>query len=254
MKQKDLRDLLNAFNAGTISIDNVLKEIDSNFFEDIGFAKVDHHRPIRTGYPEVIFGPGKTPKQVAGIVESMLGRNQPILVTKTTPDTFSVVQTICGNAEFNDLANAIIVRPDIDAISKPGISVVSAGTADLDIAEEAAVTAEVMGNEVVRVNDVGVAGIHRLFDAIPTLRESNVIIVVAGMEAAIASVLAGLVSVPIVAVPTSVGYGSNFEGLSALLGMLNSCAPGIATVNIDNGFGAGYLAAQINQGLIVRSE
>ncbi|GIS82003.1 MAG: hypothetical protein CM1200mP15_06350 [Dehalococcoidia bacterium] len=163
-------------------------------------------------------------------------------------------QKVSGDAEFNELAGAIIIRSDFETISRPGISVVSAGTADLNIAEEAAITAEVMGNEVVRINDVGVAGIHRLFDALPILRDSNVIIVVAGMEAAIASVLAGLVSMPIVAVPTSVGYGSNFEGLSALLGMLNSCAPGVATVNIDNGFGAGYLAAQINQGLTVKSE
>ena len=254
MKPRDLRDILSALNAGRMTGDDVIREIGSSLYEDIGFAKVDHHRPIRTGYPEVIFGPGKTSEQVVGIVESMLGRSHPVLVTKTTFATFKCVQEVSGDAEFNELAGAIIIRSDLETISRPGISVVSAGTADLNIAEEAAITAEVMGNEVVRINDVGVAGIHRLFDALPILRDSNVIIVVAGMEAAIASVLAGLVSIPIVAVPTSIGYGSNFEGLSALLGMLNSCAPGVATVNIDNGFGAGYLAAQINQGLIVKSE
>ena len=254
MKPRDLRDILSALNAGRMTVDDVICEIESSLYEDIGFAKVDHHRPIRTGYPEVIFGPGKTSEQVVGIVESMLGRSHPVLVTKTTLETFKCVQEVSGDAEFNELAGAIIIRSDLETISRPGISVVSAGTADLNIAEEAAITAEVMGNEVVRINDVGVAGIHRLFDALPILRDSNVIIVVAGMEAAIASVLAGLVSMPILAVPTSVGYGSNFEGLSALLGMLNSCAPGVATVNIDNGFGAGYLAAQINQGLIVKSE
>ncbi|MCH2526595.1 MAG: nickel pincer cofactor biosynthesis protein LarB [Dehalococcoidia bacterium] len=254
MKPRDLRDILSALNAGRMTVDDVICEIESSLYEDIGFAKVDHHRPIRTGYPEVIFGPGKTSEQVVGIVESMLDRSHPVLVTKTTFETFKCVQEVSGDAEFNELAGAIIIRSDLETISRPGISVVSAGTADLNIAEEAAITAEVMGNEVVRINDVGVAGIHRLFDALPILRDSNVIIVVAGMEAAIASVLAGLVSMPIVAVPTSVGYGSNFEGLSALLGMLNSCAPGVATVNIDNGFGAGYLAAQINQGLIVKSE
>ncbi len=254
MKPRDLRDILNALNVGTMSVEDVLTEIGSTFYEDIGFAKVDHHRPTRTGHPEVIFGPGKTPEQVVGIVQSMLGRNQPVLVTKTNVETFKYVQEISSDAEFNELASAIIIRPDSETISRPGISVVAAGTADLNIAEEAVVTAEVMGNEVVRVNDVGVAGIHRLFDSLSILRDSNVIIVIAGMEAAIASVLAGLVSVPIVAVPTSVGYGSNFEGLSALLGMLNSCAPGVATVNIDNGFGAGYLAAQINQGVISKSE
>ena len=254
MKPKDLRDILSALNAGRMTVDDVIREIGSSLYEDIGFAKVDHHRPIRTGYPEVIFGPGKTSEQVVGIVESMLGRSHPVLVTKTTLETFKCVQEVSGDAEFNELAGAIIIRSELETISRSGISVVSAGTADLNIAEEAAITAEVMGNEVVRINDVGVAGIHRLFDALPILRDSNVIIVVAGMEAAIASVLAGLVSMPIVAVPTSVGYGSNFEGLSALLGMLNSCAPGVATVNIDNGFGAGYLAAQINQGLTVKSE
>ena len=254
MKPRDLRDILSALNAGRMTVDDVIREIESSLYEDIGFAKVDHHRPIRTGYPEVIFGPGKTSEQVVGIVESMLDRSHPVLVTKTTFETFKCVQEVSGDAEFNELAGAIIIRSELETISRSGISVVSAGTADLNIAEEAAITAEVMGNEVVRINDVGVAGIHRLFDALPILRDSNVIIVVAGMEAAIASVLAGLVSMPIVAVPTSVGYGSNFEGLSALLGMLNSCAPGVATVNIDNGFGAGYLAAQINQGLIVKSE
>jgi NCAIR mutase (PurE)-related protein len=246
MDETNLQNMLESLIAGTIHIDEVLSEIKNLPYEDLGFAKIDHHRPYRTGSAEVIFGPGKTPEQISGIVLAMEAKGNSILVTKTNIDAFEAVSSVVSRAQFNDAAKAIIVPKIGEHRAKPGISVVTAGTADLNIAEEASVTAELLGNEVLRVNDVGVAGIHRLFDSLDVLRKSTVIIVVAGMEAAITSVLAGLVAIPIVAVPTSIGYGSNFEGLAALLGMLNSCAPGVATVNIDNGFGAGYLASQIN--------
>ena len=247
MDQNNLQNMLESLIDGTIDIARVLMEIKKLSYEDLGFAKIDHQRPYRTGSTEVIFGPGKTPEQISAIVLAMEAKGNSILVTKTDVDAFEAVSSVVSRARFNDVAKAIIVPKMQKHTAKRGISVVTAGTADLNIAEEASVTAELLGNEVLRVNDVGVAGIHRLFDSLDVLRKSNVIIVVAGMEAAITSVLAGLVSIPIVAVPTSIGYGSNFEGLAALLGMLNSCAPGVATVNIDNGFGAGYLASQINQ-------
>ena len=247
MDQNNLQNMLESLITGTIDIDQALMEIKNLSYEDLGFAKIDHQRPYRTGSAEVIFGPGKTPEQISAIVLAMEAKGNSILVTKTDVDAFEAVSSVVSRAQFNDVAKAIIVPKMEKHAAKQGISVVTAGTADLNIAEEASVTAELLGNEVLRVNDVGVAGIHRLFDSLDVLRKSNVIIVVAGMEAAITSVLAGLVAIPIVAVPTSIGYGSNFEGLAALLGMLNSCAPGVATVNIDNGFGAGYLASQINQ-------
>ena len=214
-------------------------------YEDLGFAKIDHHRPLRTGFPEVVLGKGKRPEQVAAIVASLTGRGHPVLVTKTDPLAYEAVVRQTPEANFNDLARAIVVPGPNSAPSLEGVLVVTAGTADLPVAEEACLTAELMGSRVTRINDVGVAGLHRVLDALPNLQEAKVIILVAGMEAALVSVVAGLVSVPVVAVPTSVGYGSSFEGLAALLGMLNSCAPGVAVVNIDNGFGAGYLAAQI---------
>ena len=219
-------------------------------YEDLGFAKVDHHRPLRTGFPEVVLGKGKTPEQVAAIVASLTGRGHPVLVTKTGPAAHEAVLRQTPEANYNELAGAIVVpgpqpAPAREGLLREGVLVVTAGTADLPVAEEACLTAELMGSRVTRINDVGVAGLHRVLDALPAIHEAKVIILVAGMEAALVSVVAGLVSVPVVAVPTSVGYGSSFEGLAALLGMLNSCAPGVAVVNIDNGFGAGYLAAQI---------
>ena len=214
-------------------------------YEDLGFAKIDHHRPLRTGFPEVVLGKGKRPEQVAAIVASLTGRGHPVLVTKTDPLAYEAVVQQTPEADYNELAGAIVVPGPHAAPSREGVLVVTAGTADLPVAEEACLTAELMGSRVTRINDVGVAGLHRVIDALPNLQEAKVIILVAGMEAALVSVVAGLVSVPVVAVPTSVGYGSSFEGLAALLGMLNSCAPGVAVVNIDNGFGAGYLAAQI---------
>ena len=216
-------------------------------YQDIGFAKIDHHRPLRTGSAEVVLGKGKTPEQVTQIVTALKGRGYPVLVTKTDQLTYDAVVKDTPNATFNALAGAIIVPEPEPTPKLAGILVITAGTADLAVAEEAALACGLMGSEAAQVCDVGVAGLHRLLDHLPTIQQARVIIVVAGMDAALVGVVAGLVAVPVIAVPTSVGYGASFEGLAALLSMLNSCAPGVAVVNIDNGFGAGYLAAQINR-------
>jgi NCAIR mutase (PurE)-related protein len=246
MSSLDLRQHLEALQRGAQSVDGVLQVLRDLPFQDLDFAKVDHHRPLRTGFPEVVLGRGKTPQQVSKIVASLTGHGHPVLVTKTDREAYAATVQDTPEAVFNELAKAIVV-PGPDTVKKQkGVLILTAGTADLPVAEEASLTAGLMGNEVSRVNDVGVAGLQRLLGCLPVLQEAKVIVVVAGMEAALTSVVAGLVSVPVVAVPTSVGYGASFEGLAALLGMLNSCAPGVSVVNIDNGFGAGYLAAQIN--------
>jgi len=242
-----LRDFLKEFKENGMGVEDALAQLRDLPYEDLGFAKLDHHRPLRTGSPEVVLGKGKTPEQVAEIVAALKGRGHPVLVTKTDVETFDCVVRQTPEAAFNELAGAIVVPCSDPAPQRGGVMVVTAGTADLGVAEEAALTAELMGNEVTRVCDVGVAGLHRLLDQLPSIRQARVIILVAGMDAALAGVLAGLVGVPIIAAPTSAGYGASFEGLAALLGMLNSCAPGVAVVNIDNGFGAGYMAAQINR-------
>ncbi|MCH8224448.1 MAG: nickel pincer cofactor biosynthesis protein LarB [Chloroflexi bacterium] len=247
MYDTDLRRHLEALRDGNQSVDGVLKALRDLPYQDLGFAKVDHHRPLRTGFPEVVFGLGKTKDEVAQIVASLTGRGHPVLVTRTGPEAYIEVCRDTPDAEFNELAGTIVVpAPEPEALMK-GVLVLTAGTVDLAVAEEAAVTAGLMGSEVVRVNDVGVAGLHRLLDSLSALQEARVIVVVAGMDAAVTGVVAGLVSAPVIAVPTSSGYGASFEGLAALLAMLNSCAPGVAVVNIDNGFGAGYMAAQINR-------
>ncbi len=247
MLSSDLRRHLEALRDGGQSVDGVLEILRDFPYQDMGFAKIDHHRPLRTGFPEVVLGNGKTPEQIAEIVSSLAQRSNPVLVTKTGADAFDAVSKRTPEAQFNQLAATIVVPVKTPPVLLHGVTVVTAGTADLPVAEEAAVTAELMGSQVIRVNDVGVAGLHRLLDVIPVLRKARVLVVVAGMDAALASVVGGLVSAPVVAVPTSQGYGSSFEGMAALLSMLNSCSPGVAVVNIDNGFGAGYLAAQINQ-------
>jgi NCAIR mutase (PurE)-related protein len=216
-------------------------------FEEMGFAKIDHHRADRCGAPEAIFCEGKTPEQVAQIVERMNQGTHNILATRVNAATVAAVQKLVPDAKYHELARLIIVRkeertPDPDRF----ILVMTAGTSDIPVAEEAALTAELMGHRVERVFDVGVAGIHRLFAQEEKMRAANVLIVAAGMEGALASVVGGLVAKPVIALPTSIGYGASFEGLAALLGMLNSCAAGIAVMNIDNGFGAGRLAAMIN--------
>lgn len=214
-------------------------------YQDLGFAKVDHHRATRKGFPEVVFGQGKTPDQVAKLASALLEQSDRLLVTKTTAEAYKAVLGVVQDAAFDETARMITVdrRGDIDLT--PGVVVVSGGTSDLPVAIEAVVTAELMGCKVERVIDVGVAGIHRLFAQMPTIDQARVVVAVAGMEGALPSVVGGLVKVPVIAVPTSIGYGASYDGLAALLAMLNSCAPGVSVVNIDNGFGAGYMAAMI---------
>jgi len=216
-------------------------------FEDIGFAKVDHHRALRAGMPEVIFGEGKTPSQTAAIFARLAKRNGNVLATRTSEAQFQAVRKKIKRAEYRPLARAIVLERDHTQYGKGTIAVVSAGTSDISVAEEAVVTAELMGNHVEHLYDVGVAGIHRLLANRDTLNKARVVIVCAGMEGALPSVVGGLVGVPVIAVPTSVGYGAAFKGLAALLGMMNSCASNVSVVNIDNGFGAGYVASMINR-------
>ena len=246
MSSPQIRRYLEELREGRRSVDDVMHALRDLPYQDLGFARIDHHRPLRTGSPEVVLGQGKTAGQVAEIVASLSGRGHPVLVTRSDRQAYELVIEMTPEATFNELSGTIVVPGPEPQTRHDGILVVTAGTADLPVSEEAAITAELMGNRVARVNDVGVAGLHRLLNALPVLQEATVIVVVAGMEAALVSVVAGLVSAPVVAVPTSVGYGASFGGVAALLGMLNSCAPGVSVVNIDNGFGAGYLAARIN--------
>jgi hypothetical protein len=215
-------------------------------YEDIGFAKIDHHRGLRDALPEVVLGLGKTPQQCAEIAARLAQRADRVLITRADAATAEAVRAALPDAVYHETARAITLDRRGEA-KQPGVSVLCAGTADLPVAEEAAVTAELMGSAVERVYDVGVAGIHRLLDHLPSLRDARAIVVVAGMEGALPSVVAGLVAVPVVAVPTSTGYGASFGGIAPLLAMLNACAAGVSVVNIDNGFGAGYLAAVINR-------
>jgi len=238
--------LLEQFRAGGISRDEVLRAFQAAPVADLGFAQVDTHRALRKGFPEVIFGAGKTPEQVVKIAAKLLEGEQRILITRVTADQVQKVRRKFDRAVYHEMARCITIEKS-PAPKRPGvIAVVCAGTSDLPVAEEAAVTAEIMGNRVGRIADVGVAGVHRLFSRLADIQLANVIIVVAGMEGALPSVVAGLVSKPVIAVPTSVGYGASFGGLASLLGMLNSCGSGVTVVNIDNGFGAGYAASQIN--------
>ncbi len=242
-----LRQLLASVRSGEVSVDDALSHLAVLPYEDIGLAKIDHHRALRRGFPEVVFGAGKTAEQVAAIVERLASGADRVLVTKVDEQCFNAVRQRVSDADYHALARAITINRTKGAPSRPGVMVLSGGTSDIPVAEEAAVTAEIMGNTVERSYDVGVAGVHRLLDHLPRLREARVVVVVAGMEGALPSVVGGLVAVPVIAVPTSVGYGASFGGLAALLAMLNSCAAGVAVVNIDNGFGAGYLAALINR-------
>ena len=245
MDAQRLYELLDGFKSGRLTADDVVAQVSAPSFEDIGFAKVDHHRAIRKGFPEVVFGMGKTPEQVGRLAEALLERSDRLLVTKTTVEAYRSVCESAPDAVFDEMSRTITVDRSVGREPTPGVVVASAGTSDLPVAAEAAVTAEIMGCRVERVNDVGVAGIHRLFAEMPTIADAEVVVVVAGMEGALASVVGGLVRAPVIAVPTSIGYGSSFDGLAALLAMLNSCAPGVSVVNIDNGFGAGYMAAMI---------
>jgi len=250
MNLPPVRDILEQVSRGTLAAEEaeqrLLDYLRDFPFEDIGFARVDHHRALRKGFPEVIFGTGKTPAQIAAIAARIVARGHSLLVTRTTEAAFAAVAAEVPAAAFHPEARAITLRQEKIAPGRGVILVAAAGTADLPVAEEAVVTAEIMGNQVERLYDVGVAGLHRLLSAHDRLLAARVIIVAAGMEGALPSVIGGLVSVPIIAVPTSVGYGTSFGGIAALLGMLNSCAGGISVVNIDNGFGAATIASLIN--------
>lgn len=247
MKNEDIKKLLLGVKSGEVDIDNAMNKLKDLPFEDLEYAKIDHHRAMRNGYPEVIYCEGKSIDHIRGIFEIMLKRDNNILATRASKEVYDAVKDLDPNIEYHELARIIIGRKRELNKSKGKILVVTGGTADIPVAEEAAITAEILENTVERLYDVGVAGIHRLLSNKHKLDEASVLIVVAGMEGALASVVGGLVDKPVVAVPTSVGYGANFGGLSALLTMLNSCASGVGVVNIDNGFGAGYLASTINR-------
>ena len=246
MEIEKLKALLEEVKGGEIAVDDALQSLRTLPFEDLGFSKIDHHRQLRTGFPEVIFCQGKTVEHVKQISERILAAGHPLLATRATPDMYEAVKAIQPAARYNDLGRTISVSQSAEE-GTPGILVVSAGTSDLPVAEEAAETVLMMGNSPERLYDVGVAGLHRLISNHEKLLAARVIIVIAGMEGALPSVVGGLVDCPVIAVPTSIGYGASFGGLAALLGMLNSCASGVTVVNIDNGFGAGYSASLINR-------
>jgi hypothetical protein len=234
--------------SGEVTIEQAVAQLRLLPYQDLGFAKIDHHRTLRRGFPEAVLGQGKTAAQVAAIVEQLAAQADKILVTRVDPECFALVQERVPQASYHPIARAISVDRAKEAPRHPGVMVISGGTADLPVAEEAAITAELMGNEVDRAYDIGIAGVHRLLDQLPRLRQAKVVVAVAGMEGALPSIVSGLIAAPVIAVPTSTGYGASFSGLAPLLAMLNTCSPGVAVVNIDNGFGAGYLAALINQG------
>jgi NCAIR mutase (PurE)-related protein len=247
MDQDQMRALFEQVRTGTVDIDAAMGRMRHMPFEDLGFAKVDHHRALRHGMPEVIFAQGKTPEQVVAIAKSLLANAKNVLITRAGRECAALVTSQLPDAEYLPLSGAIRFWRDHTVHGKGTIAVVCAGTSDIPVAEEARVTAELMGNEVDAINDIGVAGIHRLMSNRERLTQARVVVVCAGMEGALPSVVGGLVSCPVIAVPTSVGYGASFHGLAALLGMLNSCASNVTVVNIDNGFGAGYVASLINR-------
>ncbi len=247
MNAESIRKLFEQVRRRELTPDDAVNRLRHLPFEDLGFAKVDHHRALRAGMPEVILGEGKTPVHMAGIFARLAKQGGNILATRADEKQFAAVKKKIRAAEYRELARAIVLQRDSTTYGKGRIAVVSAGTSDIPVAEEAVVTAEVMGNEIEHFYDVGVAGIHRLLANREALTKARVIIVCAGMEGALPSVVGGLVGVPVIAVPTSVGYGASFNGLTALLGMLNSCASNVSVVNIDNGFGAGYVASLINR-------
>jgi len=242
-----IRKLFDEVRSGKLTPDEAVARLRHLPFEDLGFAKVDHHRALRAGMPEVIFGQNKTPAQVAGIFTRLAKHGGNVLATRADEKQFAAVRKKIRSAEYDPLARTITLFRDKKNYGKGTIAIVSAGTSDIPVAEEAVVTAELMGNKVEHYYDVGVAGIHRLLANREALTKSRVVIVCAGMEGALPSVVGGLVGVPVIAVPTSVGYGASFKGIAALLGMLNSCASNVSVVNIDNGFGAGYVASLINR-------
>jgi len=247
MKTDEIEAILAAHRAGELSTSRATESIKNLSYENLGYARVDHARAERQGFPEVIFGAGKTREQTVGIFEKLIARAPNVLITRTDAATFGEIRNILIEAEWHESANLIRVWRDKTDLGAGEIAVVTAGTSDIPVAEEAALVAEAMGNRVKRIWDAGVAGIHRILAEREVLQEARVVVVVAGMEGALPSVVGGLVKVPVVAVPTSIGYGASFGGLAALLGMLNSCASNVSVVNIDNGFGAGFVASLINR-------
>jgi NCAIR mutase (PurE)-related protein len=247
MNAESIRKLFEQVRKGSVTPDDAVDRLRHLPFEDLGFAKVDHHRALRAGMPEIILGEGKTPTQVAAIFARLAKQGGNVLATRASKQQFAAVKKKVKSAEFRELGRAIVLQRDRTKYGKGMIAVVSAGTSDIPVAEEAVVTAELMGNEVAHFYDVGVAGIHRLLANREAITKARVVIVCAGMEGALPSVVGGLVGAPVIAVPTSIGYGASFDGLAALLGMLNSCASNVSVVNIDNGFGAGYVASLINR-------
>ena len=247
MGEKELKALFDSVKNGTLSSEDAVAQLRGLPFEDLGFAKVDHHRKLRVGIPEVIFGPGKAPEHISEIFVRLAEKGNNVLATRVSGDQFQSIQRKVPKAEFVESARAVVLRQKQEMQGKGTIAVISAGTSDLPVAEEAVLTAELMGNIVERVYDVGVAGLHRLLAHREALSKARVLIVCAGMEGALPSVVGGLIGAPVIAVPTSVGYGAAFGGIAALLGMVNSCASNVTVVNIDNGFGAAYVASMINR-------
>ena len=247
MNPSALKQLFADVRRGKLSPDDAVQKLRHLPFEDLGFANVDHHRALRVGMPEVVYGPGKTPQQLAEIFAKLAKRGNNVLATRVSAEQVKAVRRKLRKTQYHELARAITLTQNAAHCGKGRIAVVSAGTSDIPVAEEALITAQIMGNEVQHVYDVGVAGIHRLLARRELLTQARVIIVCAGMEGALPSVVGGLVGVPVIAVPTSVGYGASYHGVAALLGMLNSCASNVTVVNIDNGFGAGYVASIINR-------
>ena len=247
MNIEDIKSILDAVSSGNVTADAAAEQIKNLSFEDVGYAKIDHARAARQGFPEVVFGQGKTREQIVGIFEKLIARSPNVLITRTTADVYGDIRNVLADAEWHESANLIRVIRDKTELGSGEIAVVTAGTSDIPVAEEAALTAEAMGNRVTRIWDAGVAGIHRIISQREILQNARVVIVAAGMEGALPSVVGGLVAVPVIGVPTSIGYGASFGGIAALLGMLNSCSSNVTVVNIDNGFGAGFVASLINR-------
>ena len=247
MNIDDIKAILDAVSSGNVTAEAAAEQIKNLSFEDVGYAKIDHGRSSRQGFPEVVFGQGKTREQIVGIFEKLIARSPNVLITRTTAEVYGEIRNVLADAEWHESAKLIRVIRDKTELGSGEIAVVTAGTSDIPVAEEAALTAEAMGNRVTRIWDAGVAGIHRIISQREILQNARVVIVAAGMEGALPSVVGGLVSVPVIGVPTSIGYGASFGGIAALLGMLNSCSSNVTVVNIDNGFGAGFVASLINR-------
>jgi NCAIR mutase (PurE)-related protein len=247
MQNEQIEEILNSHSKGLISITDATQAIKNLSYENIGYARVDHARASRQGFPEVIFGAGKTREQIIGIFEKLMARSPNVLITRTDAETYGEIRNVYTEAEWHESAKLIRVLRDKTELGVGEIAVVTAGTSDIPVAEEAALTAEAMGNRVKRIWDAGVAGIHRILSEREMLQSARVVVVAAGMEGALPSVVGGLVKVPVIAVPTSIGYGASLNGIAALLGMLNSCSSNVTVVNIDNGFGAGFVASLINR-------